>query len=685
LIKANPYNIEAPMKPNWDEIEASKFEGELGQLIYAARLLGQDESFGIYGGRASHPDFGGGNASVKITVKNLLGDEEQILYVDHGQQPPGAIEAGGFSPLRCEPLAGLARLEGLTTSQLENELACCRTLAAAPAPPVDTLLHAALPYKFILFTQPDELLAMACTPSGAEHLRDLYGDTLWVLPYAPSGLALAKACTEALQASANPNLTPQIGVRSAIGIFIQHQGLLTFGDTARLAYERLVDLVDRAGQYLKHHGAWHLDIPPANAADRPVRQELAALRQAVSAVAGFPLILAVNPHPAMTSLSRREDIAALAQQGPVVARDASLIKHLPLIGRDVEAYRTACEQAFSEYSAGEPLRTLDCAPRIILDPDLGLCSLGRTAVEAVQAGQRYLHTIDIILHATTLEGYQPLPQRETIAAEAAAVTKTVNAGGDHSALFTGEVALVTGGASGIGKACVESLLERGAAVVSMDINPKVKTLYDRPDYLGLECDLTDETAILKAFEALGKTYGGLDMLVLNAGIFPGGVRIEALNLAEWQRVMRINLDSNVVVLREAYPLLKHSPRGGRVLVNASKNVLAPGAGAAAYSSSKAAVTQLARIAALEWGKDHIRVNLIHPDAIFDTGIWTEDVLKARAAHYGLTVQQYKTRNVLGVELNSRYVGELVAEMLGPRFEKITGAQIPVDGGSDRVI
>jgi NAD(P)-dependent dehydrogenase (short-subunit alcohol dehydrogenase family) len=149
--------------------------------------------------------------------------------------------------------------------------------------------------------------------------------------------------------------------------------------------------------------------------------------------------------------------------------------------------------------------------------------------------------------------------------------------------------------------------------------------------------------------------------------------------------MRINLDSNLVVLREAYPLLKESPKGGRVLVNASKNVPAPGAGAAAYSASKAAVTQLGRVAALEWGKDHIRVNQIHPDAIFDTGIWSEEVLKARAAHYGLTVQQYKTRNVLGVELNSHYVGELAAEMLGPRFEKITGAQIPVDGGSDRVI
>jgi NAD(P)-dependent dehydrogenase (short-subunit alcohol dehydrogenase family) len=251
--------------------------------------------------------------------------------------------------------------------------------------------------------------------------------------------------------------------------------------------------------------------------------------------------------------------------------------------------------------------------------------------------------------------------------------------------FAGEVALVTGGASGIGRACVQALLARGAAVANLDISPNVTTLFDRAGYLGVQCDLTDEEATLNAFEALVKSFGGLDMLVLNAGIFPPSCRIESLALAEWRRVMRINLDSNLVLLREAYPLLRQSPRGGRVLVNASKNVAAPGAGAAAYSTSKAAVTQLARVAALEWGRYGIRVNLIHPDAIFDTGIWSEEMLKARAAHYGMTVHQYKTRNVLGVELNSHYVGELVAEMLGSRFEKITGAQVPVDGGSDRVI
>jgi rhamnose utilization protein RhaD (predicted bifunctional aldolase and dehydrogenase)/NAD(P)-dependent dehydrogenase (short-subunit alcohol dehydrogenase family) len=634
------------MKLNWDEGEASQYEGEIGQLTYACRLLEREESFGVYGG---------GYASMKTTTRNLLGEAEEVTYVVHGRQLPGAGQAAGLTALRCKPLTGLVSIENLTQAQLANELACSRTNAVDPIPPVDALLHATLPYKVIFFTQPDEVLAAACMPAGSERLKQIFAGTLLVLPYASAGLPLAKACSEALNHNSNPDI---------IGIFVEHQGLLTFGQTVKQAWDRLMLLDSQAEEYLKQHQAWHLEVPPAEPGSRILRQELAALRKAVSDAAGLPLILTVNPHPAVLSLSRREDIMSLARQGPATARDASLLRHLPMIGRDVETYQVQCEQAMREYAGGQKLEGIDCAPRVILDPDFGLCALGGTAAEAVLAGQRALHWIDIILHATALEKYQSLGLNDTIAAESLAATRTQTGGGDSSQLFNGEVALVTGGASGIGKACVESLLARGAAVASMDINPKVKTLYDRPDYLGLECDLTNEDAVLAAFDALVNQFGGLDMLVLNAGIFPAGVRIEALSLTEWQRVMHINLDSNLVVMREAYPLLKNAPLSGRVL---------------------AAVTQLARIAALEWGKDHIRVNLIHPDAIFDTGIWSEEVLKSRAAHYGLTVQQYKTRNVLGVELNSHYVGELVAEMLGPRFEKITGAQIPVDGGSDRVI
>jgi NAD(P)-dependent dehydrogenase (short-subunit alcohol dehydrogenase family) len=149
--------------------------------------------------------------------------------------------------------------------------------------------------------------------------------------------------------------------------------------------------------------------------------------------------------------------------------------------------------------------------------------------------------------------------------------------------------------------------------------------------------------------------------------------------------MRVNLDANLALLREAHPLLKLAPRGGRVAVIGSKNVPAPGPGAAAYSASKAALAQLARVAALEWGADGIRVNTLHPNAVFDTGIWTEEVLTERAHHYGLTVEEYKRNNVLKVEVTSRDVAELAAEMCGPLFSKTTGAQLPVDGGNDRVI
>jgi NAD(P)-dependent dehydrogenase (short-subunit alcohol dehydrogenase family) len=252
-------------------------------------------------------------------------------------------------------------------------------------------------------------------------------------------------------------------------------------------------------------------------------------------------------------------------------------------------------------------------------------------------------------------------------------------------MFAGEIALVTGAASGIGKAAVEAFLKRGAAVVGLDINPTVADMLKRPDFLGVRCDVSQAADLERALDAAVSAFGGLDMLVLNAGIFPASRRIEALPLAEWRQVMDINLDANLALLSAAHPLLKCAPRGGRVLVIGSKNVPAPGPGAAAYSASKAALNQLARVAALEWGGDGIRVNVVHPNAVFDTGIWTDDILQSRAASYGLSVDEYRKHNILGVEVTSRDVAELVAEMCGPLFSRTTGAQVPVDGGNDRVI
>jgi NAD(P)-dependent dehydrogenase (short-subunit alcohol dehydrogenase family) len=297
----------------------------------------------------------------------------------------------------------------------------------------------------------------------------------------------------------------------------------------------------------------------------------------------------------------------------------------------------------------------------------------------------YAHTMDIVERAALLGGWRALPARDLFDVEYWDLEQAKLRAAGKPLPFAGEVALVTGAASGIGAACVESLLARGAAVVALDLAPAVETRHARPDHLGIVCDVTSAEALERALEAGVRAFGGLDMLVLNAGVFPGGRRIESLPDDEWRRVLRVNLDANLALLREAQPLLAAAPRAGRVVVVGSKNVPAPGPGAAAYSASKAALTQLARVAALEWAGSGIRVNTLHPDAVFDTGIWTPEVLAARAASYGMTVEQYRTKNLLRTEVRSRDVAELAAELCGELFAKTTGAQIPVDGGNERVV
>lgn len=606
---------------HWNEEDVHTAGDDRTQCAYAAQLLGAETSLGL-------PDQS--SVSLKFTAPNLLGDEEHTLAINPRGHNLSAIESDDFVTLRREPLARLIALDSLTRAQLENELACQRIVAAAAQPPAQVVLHAALPDKAVAFVRPAALQAIASTPGASDHLRRIYGESVAIVAESQSGLPMARACAEARRAASGV-----IGL-----VLLHHNSLVTFGETAREMHARLIDLVTRAERYLQEHGAWEI-APPTVSAPVPIqRVDIAALRQTVSEAVGYPLILSACDDA--FGFAQRDDLPRLVPGA-----------HL----------------------AGQPWRQY-APPRLLFDPDVGLYAVGRSAEEAALNGQWYRSLSEVIARSTALEKYQPLSTMSD---------DLENLAPDRQGMFAGEIALVTGAASGIGKACAQSLLARGAAVVGLDVSPKITNVSGQKSYLGLVCDVTDEAAIVRAFNAMVKMFGGLDMLVLNAGVFPPGTRIEALELAAWQKVMRVNLDANLSILREAYSLLKRSPRGGRVLVNASKNVRAPGVGAAAYSASKAGLTQLARVAALEWGKDKIRVNMIHPDAVFDTGIWTEEVLQARAAHFGMTVQQYKTRNVLGVELNSRYVAELVAEMLGPLFEKITGAQIAVDGGSDRVI
>jgi len=657
------------MKSLWNDQEAAQFAGDLGQRVYTSRLLGRDASLVLHGG---------GNTSVKVREKNIFGEPEDILYVKGSGWDLETIEAAGFSPCRLPHLLRLAQLPQLSDLQMAKELKTCLTNPSAPMPSVEAILHALLPGKFVDHTHADALIAVTNTPGGEKRVREIFGDRIVVIPYVMPGFKLARLCAE---------LYPKHAHAGTIGLVLMNHGLFTFGDTAKIAYERMIELVTLAENYLAQHKAWDLPATTPTTSTAALRGKLAAFRRELSSAMGGPAILASHPDVLAQSFVQRADVAVISQQGPATPDHVIRTKRIPLVGRDLAAYRAAYTDYFTSLAAksGQKLTMLDPAPRVILDPEFGLCTAGRTAKETSIASDIYHHTMEIIQRATALGGWQALPTPDIFDVEYWDLEQAKLRSAGKPAIFAGEIALVTGAASGIGKACVDSLLKRGAAVVGLDINPAITKLHTRADFHGIVCDLTQETGIAAALEEAVRRFGGLDMLVLNAGIFPAGAPIAEMKSELWHKVMTLNLDANFLLMREAHPLLKLAPNGGRVVVIGSKNVPAPGPGAAAYSASKAAVNQLARVAALEWGKDRIRINSLHPNMVFDTALWTPEILASRAKHYGLTVEEYKTNNVLKTEVSSRDVAELAAEMCGPLFAKTTAAQVPVDGGNDRVI
>ena len=657
------------MKSLWNDTEAAQFPGELGQRVYTSRLLGRDKTLVLHGG---------GNTSVKIEEGDLLGRRHEILYVKGSGWDLELIEEAGFSPVRLEHLVALSRLEALSDPQMVNEMRTHMLRADAPTPSVEAILHAILPYRYVDHTHADAVLALTNTAGGEKRIRDLYGEEVVVIPYVMPGFDLAKLCARIFPRDRKP---------ATVGMVLMNHGIFSFGATARESYERMIALVDKAERALAKDSVAPARNASGAAAPATLRRELAALRREVSRAAGFPVIVATHADDASLAFANRDDVASIARRGPATPDHVLRTKRVPMVGRDVEGYAREYAAYFAEHSraAREPKTMLDPAPRVIVDPGLGVSTVGRSARDAQVVFDIYEHTMQIIQRAEGLGGWQALPARDIFDVEYWDLEQAKLRKPGAAPAFAGEVALVTGAASGIGKACVQSFLARGAAVIALDLNAAIESQAKRPDFLGIACDVTEPARLAAALERGARAFGGIDMVVLNAGIFPGGTRIESLADAEWDKVMRVNLDANLSLLREAHALLKLAPRGGRVAVIGSKNVPAPGPGAAAYSASKAALVQLARVAALEWGADGIRVNTLHPNAVFDTGIWTEEVLAERARHYGLSVEAYKRNNVLRVEVTSRDVAELAAELCGPLFAKTTGAQVPVDGGNDRVI
>lgn len=656
------------MKSLWNDKESSLFKSPLELRAYTSRLLGLNDNLVLHGG---------GNTSVKIRENDIFGQENDILYVKGSGYDLKTIPPEGFSPVRLDTLLKLAQLETLSDADMVRELKANMVNPFAPGPSIETILHGLIPLKFVDHTHADAVVIISNTKNGEKELAQIYGDRVLILPYIMPGFILAKQVYEA---------TKNIDWKNLDGIILLHHGIFTFDDDAKKSYERMIELVTKAEEYLQKKGV--SESMPKGQVVNPNVEVLSKARKKASEFYNGPLFLKFLNNPEYQGFASLENVKQLTSIGPVTPdhiihtkKNAVIIDQDPNL--DLENYKNDYE-AYFKRNPNENLSMLDTAPRFGFLKNQGALVFGPNMKRVQVVSDILAHTVKAIQWGEALGGWAPLGEKDLFEVEYWELEQAKIKKSGARPEFEGKIVLITGAASGIGRATAQAFLEAKAAVIGLDINPEVAGLFKDPHYLGLVCNVTNTSEIKEALNKTVMEFGGLDIIVSNAGNFPKSKKIEDLDSETFVKALDLNLTSHLNLLREAIPFLKNGINPS-VLFVGSKNVKAPGPSASAYSVSKAGLAQLARIAALELGPYGIRVNTVHPNQVFDTGLWNEDLLKQRATNYGVSVEEYKKNNILATTISSMDVAMLIKMMSSKSFSKTTGAQIPIDGGNDRVI
>lgn len=658
------------MQSLWSDSEASAFsESDLSLRVFTSRLLGREPALVLHGG---------GNTSVKSTAKDFFGDPQDVLYIKGSGGDLATIEAGGFAAVKMSVLLKMADLASLSDADMVREQRAAMLDPDSPNPSIEAVVHAVIPHKFVDHTHSNAVVAVTNQPAGLDLVKATWGDRVIIVPYVMPGFLLGKAVRE---------LTKNADWSKVEGLILMQHGIFTFGATAQESYERMIKLVSEAETALEKRGGGPGAVGMATfCADNAALRKLAAQRQAVSKARGRACFALADFTDEAAGFAARSDVASLATRGTLTPDHSIRTKRIPAILHDenaVSGYAAAYADYFQRNQSGQTM--LDPAPRWAVLPGQGTVAFGASLPEARIVRDIVQHTVRTIQQAEAAGGWVALPEKDLFEIEYWDLEQAKLRKAPAPKPLQGKVAIVTGAAAGIGKAIALALQVQGAAVVGMDLNPETAQRLSGHDGLdGVVLNLTDYPKVQAAVEDVVRTYGGLDILVSNAGIFTAGANFEDMDPVNWAKSMEVNLTSHMRLLQSCVPFLKLGVEATAIFVG-SRNVKAPGAGAGSYSCAKAAVTQLVRVAALELAPAGVRVNIIHPDAVFDTELWTPEALAKSAQRYGVTVEEYKTRNLMKTEIKSADIARMVCAMAGNIFAKTTGAQIPVDGGNDRVI
>jgi len=648
------------MKTRWDDRDAP-IDDDLALRVFSSKLIGSDSSLVLHGG---------GNTSVKSSIVDRVGDRREALWVKASGFDLAVMGVEGFTGLDLATVIQLAEIEDLTDAEMVNELLRARFDAGAATPSIEAIVHAMIPFSFVDHTHADAIVTVSNLPGGSGRFAEIFGGRVLVLPYVKPGFVLARQFREVCDSLGDYD-----------GVILEHHGLFTYSDDARVSYESTIALVDKVERYLLDE----FGVPehPKGAAHDP--NSIARSRRRASDLAGR----AVLSLPAGNiEAGAARTVAALLDGGPLTPEHVIHNKPFPAVVDDggevgfaefAERY-----QAYFDRANDPELTMLAPFPHWALFESGHVRSYGQNLKRAQVSSDVAAATLRAMVYAGRAGGWEGLDEHDLRDLEYWELEQAKLRRQPPPSRLTGKIAVVTGAASGIGRACAELLAEQGAVVVGLDVAASVTDMMNTPGFEGIQVDVTDEAAIVNALRGIVDTYGGIDIVVSTVGLFRTGDNVDTLDDETWNLSLGVNLTSHRTLVKHAIPFLREGVDPAVVFVG-SRNVAAPGAGAAAYSVSKAGLTQLMRVLSLELAPDGIRVNAVHPDAVFDTGLWTDEALQASARRYGLSVDEYKTRNVLSAEVRSLDVAMAIVALVDGTLSKTTGAQLPVDGGNDRVI
>ncbi|WP_096704631.1 bifunctional aldolase/short-chain dehydrogenase [Magnetospirillum sp. 15-1] len=673
------------MKSLWSDTDAESFvaryasEGvnrDLALRVYTTRLLGGDPRLVLHGG---------GNTSCKTTVTDLLGEAVEVLCVKGSGWDMGDIEPAGLPAVRLAPLLKLRKLERLSDEDMVDYQRGNLMNSSSPNPSVETLLHGFLPHKFIDHTHSTAVLSLVDQPDGEALAREVYGRRMGYVPYIMPGFALARKAAEIYEQDP-----------SVEGLILVKHGIFTFGDDARTAYERMIEMVTLAEQRLEKGRK-----PLAAAKDLPkdpaLLAEVAPILRGLLANGSRRRVLDFRTSSAIRAYVDGAEVGRYSQQGVVTPDHTIRTKNWPVVlpapqagklAEWAEGAKAAIDAFEAKYHAyfsrnnqrlGGIKTELDPKPCVALVPGLGLFGVGASAKDAGIAADIAVNTVESITDAEAIGRFEPVGEADLFDLEYWSLEQA-KLGKAAEKPLARQVVVVTGGGSGIGAATAKAFARDGAEVAVLDRDPEAAAKAAKAcggKAIGLACDVTDAASVRAAFDKVAERFGGLDVVVSNAGAAWQGA-VGEVDDATLRTSFELNFFGHQSVAQNAVRIFKAQGTGGALLFNASKQAVNPGKNFGPYGLPKAATMFLMKQYALDHGKDGIRSNAVNADRI-RSGLLTDEMIKSRSSARGLTEQDYMGGNLLGREVTAEDVAD--AFLWLAKASKVTACTLTVDGGN----